>query len=76
MLSINLRDHNPPHFHAEHGEFRALIDITSGELSEGSLPPAIRKLVLEWAQVRQPELVAAWSRAVAGEHPGKIEPLD
>lgn len=25
-------DHNPPHFHAEYGEYRAVIEITSGKL--------------------------------------------
>ena len=31
-------EHNPPHFHAYYGEFKAIIDIKTCELKEGNLP--------------------------------------
>lgn len=31
-------EHNPPHFHAYYGEYRAIVDITSCEIKEGYLP--------------------------------------
>ena len=43
---------------------------------EGSLPRHIERLVLEWARVRQQELIAAWERMLNDEPPGKIAPLD
>ena len=32
-------EHNPPHFHAFYSEFKASVDIRTGEVIEGSLPP-------------------------------------
>jgi Domain of unknown function (DUF4160) len=32
-------DHNPSHFHAEYGEFEALIDIESLAILRGELSP-------------------------------------
>lgn len=31
-------DHNPPHFHAEYGGFKALIDIQNSCVIRGALP--------------------------------------
>ncbi len=42
-------DHNPPHFHAEYGELRALVDIRSLSFFAGRLPPRVVGLVIEWA---------------------------
>ena len=32
-------EHNPPHIHALYGEDMAAIDIQTGEVLEGHLPP-------------------------------------
>jgi hypothetical protein len=40
-------DHPPPHFHAEYGEYEALIDIGDCEIIAGSLPSRAFKLVKE-----------------------------
>ena len=32
-------EHNPPHIHAIYGENMAVININSGEVLEGELPP-------------------------------------
>ena len=32
-------EHNPPHIHAIYGEDMAAIDIQTGEVLEGHLPP-------------------------------------
>jgi len=39
-------EHNPPHIHAYYQDFMALINILTGEVSTGSLPPRQTKLVL------------------------------
>jgi len=46
-------EHNPPQFHAYYNEFKASIDIHTGEIIEGSLPPRQRKLVQAWAELHQ-----------------------
>ena len=68
-------EHNPPHFHANYGEYHATISIETCELLQGNLPKKQLKLVLAWAELRQDELKANWSLAMNSELPFKIEPL-
>lgn len=68
-------EHNPPHFHAYYGEFKAIIDIKSCELTDGYLPKKQLKLALAWAELRNEELLADWELAMNSELPFKIEPL-
>jgi len=41
-------DHAPPHFHAEYGEFEAMMGIAPIELIAGELPNRARSLAVEW----------------------------
>ena len=68
-------EHNPPHFHAYYQDFKAIIDINTCELKEGSLPKKQLKLVLAWAELHQEDLLADWKLAMNGELPFKISPL-
>jgi hypothetical protein len=68
-------DHPPPHFHAEYGEYQALIEIETGAVFAGSLPRRALRLVEEWRQIHHVDLRAAWERASLREDPGTIEPL-
>ncbi len=69
-------EHNPPHFHAEYGEHRSLVDIRSLSAFAGSLPPRVMGLVIEWATMHQQELLDDWRRAQAQEALQKIHPLE
>jgi hypothetical protein len=69
------RDHNPPHFHAEYGEFAALIGIDPIVVIEGRLPARQRSLVEEWAALHQAELAENWRRARRRQVPLRIAPL-
>ena len=40
-------EHNPPHIHAIYGENMAAININSGEVLEGELPPKALAMVCE-----------------------------
>jgi hypothetical protein len=40
-------DHIPPHFHAEYGDYKAQINISSYIIIAGSLPPRVLGLVVE-----------------------------
>jgi hypothetical protein len=68
-------EHNPPHFHAYYQEFAAIVNILTGEISSGSLPPKQTKLVLAWVEIHKDELMADWELASQGELPFPIEPL-
>ncbi len=54
------RDHQPPHFHAFHGDQEAVITIKSARLAMGALPPAVLSDVLDWTQRHQAELLEDW----------------
>jgi len=64
-----------PHFHAIYGEAEASIDIESGAIMAGWLPPRARRLVTEWAVANQAALRLNWARARAHRPLVAIEPL-
>ncbi len=69
-------DHNPPHFHAEYGEHRAIIEISSGKVLAGGLPKRVHQLVKEWRRLHLDELRGAWRDAQAARSPRRIRPLE
>ena len=54
------RDHNPPHFHANYGEFSALFLVATGEIISGGLPRRAEKLVSDWLRIHKDEIHQAW----------------
>lgn len=75
VIQMYYGDHPPPHFHARFGNQRAKFDIETLTVMKGGLPPRSEALVLEWARLRQRELLTAWARAQRDELPGRIAPL-
>ena len=69
-------DHNPPHFHAEYGEYRAVVAVASGKLLAGRLPKRVQQLVEEWRRSHVDELRGAWSDAQSARQPRRIRPLE
>lgn len=69
------RDHAPPHFHAIYGEYQITVDIDTGVV-HGDFPKRALRHVLEWAELRQEELVVDWHQAEARQPLNKIPPLE
>jgi hypothetical protein len=69
-------DHPPPHVHVEYQGFEALVDIRSGDVSEGRLPPKAAAIVKEWCQRHQSELLENWDRAQRFESLERIPGAD
>jgi hypothetical protein len=61
-ISVNSREHNPPHIHAEYGENEVLIDIRRIEVVRGGLPNRQQRKVFEWVESRQDELLSLFKR--------------
>lgn len=59
-IQLFFRDHNPPHFHTEFAEYKALISIEEQEVLEGDLPKNKRKKIVKWAEEHQEELMEIW----------------
>ena len=70
------QDHVPAHFHAEYGEFEAIIDIETLEIVKGTLPRRARALVLEWATEHRDELRTNWQKCRNQEPLLPIDPLE
>ncbi len=68
-------EHPPPHFHAEYGEYEALVNINTLGVIAGKLPPRVLGLVVEWASLHQNELGTLWEKARNMESLDKIKPL-
>jgi len=62
IIKLFFGDHPPPHFHAVYGEYIAVFDIQTLEVIEGDLPNRARKLVVEWANIHQTELLEMWNK--------------
>ena len=76
IIKMYFGDHPPPHFHAQYGEFEALINIKTLAVFSGKLPPRALGLVMEWAALHQKELKEEWEKARELEPLGKIAPLE
>ena len=66
-------EHPPPHFMRVFAEFVAQIDIRTGKILRGSLPPAKLGRVLTWVVGHKAELMNAWSAVEEMRLPGKID---
>lgn len=73
VVFIPLRDHNPPHVHAKHGNHSIAINIQTGETLKGTLPPAQYRKVLGWMIANQNKLMDDWELASKGQYPNPIE---
>jgi Domain of unknown function (DUF4160) len=68
-------DHNPPHFHAFYAEHMAMVDIRTGAVISGGLPPRAIGLVSEWTSIHRDGLLDLWARAQRLEPLHRIAPL-
>lgn len=75
VIRMFYEEHNPPHFHAQYGEYNAVIRINDYALVEGYLPPKALGMVTEWANIHKEELLRNWDLARDNSELIKIEPL-
>ena len=47
VITMYNSEHNPPHFHIRYNDYRATMDINTGEIN-GNLPRRVLNLVYEW----------------------------
>ncbi|MGY6275593.1 DUF4160 domain-containing protein [Methylomonas sp. MgM2] len=76
IIRMFFNEHAPPHFHAEYGEYRAIVDIRTLAVIEGKLPRRATELVLDWAELHQSELLLDWELCQNHQQPDEIQPLE
>ena len=75
VIRMYYRDHAPPHFHAEYGEYEITVEIGSG-LVEERFPRRALAAVLEWYTQHENELAQNWELARQEQPLNKIDPLE
>lgn len=55
------KEHNPPHIHAIYeNEYIGVMNIKTRKLMEGDLPKRAEKLLAEWVELHEKELLEIW----------------
>ncbi len=75
VIRMHFDDHNPPHFHAQYGEFDVEVAIRGLEVLRGELPSRAMGLTVEWATQHKEELLVDWELAATRKPLRRIEPL-
>ena len=75
IIRMYYRDHAPPHFHAEYGEYEITVEIATGIVS-GKFPRRALNAVLDWYELHKEELLKDWRLAEQRKPLNSIEPLE
>ena len=76
IIRMYYDEHNPPHIHVEYQGNKALLDF-QGNILRGDLRSRTAlRLVRDWIDLRNYEIVEDWELARKGEEIKKIAPLD
>jgi hypothetical protein len=60
VIRMYFEDHNPPHFHVDTTEGRALLTIGDLSVIEGKIASRALKEARTWAEVHRDRLWSAW----------------
>ncbi|OFX24196.1 MAG: transcriptional regulator [Bacteroidetes bacterium GWA2_31_9] len=75
IIKMFYKEHNPPHFHIEYQDYKAIITIKEG-IVEGQMPKTALKLVFEWLELHKNELMQNWKSMEEKKPLNKVEPLN
>lgn len=76
VIKMYYGDHAPPHFHAEYGEYKTVIDIHTLALIGGQMSPRALGMVIEWGLQYRKELLGLWELAARLDPLHKLPPLE
>lgn len=74
IIRMQYNDHNPPHFHAEYQDYKAVYDF-DGNLLAGDMPRKQRRFIEAWCELSRDELLADWEACREQAEPFRIDPL-
>lgn len=66
-------EHPPPHIHVRYNEFKASVDLRTGCILAGKLPPRVIKLTRKWLNENREATLKEWERMENGETPRPLE---
>lgn len=74
VITMNYRDHNPPHFHARYQDQEISVEIQTGIVT-GKMSKRALKMIFEWLEIYKEALMNDWNNAVERKPLQKISPL-
>ena len=74
VIFMNYNDHLPAHFHARYQDQEVTVEIETGVV-QGRMSRRPLRMVLDWSERRQQELMNNWERARARQALEPIAPL-
>jgi hypothetical protein len=74
IIFMNYNDHPPAHFHAKYQDQEVTIEIENGVVT-GTMSKRALRMVFEWMEIHQEELLWNWERARERQVLEKIPPL-
>ena len=75
IIRMFYEEHNPPHLHAEYSGNKAIFDFKGNIIKGDLLSKTATKLIREWIDLYQVELMKDWTLARKNEEMQKIKPL-
>jgi hypothetical protein len=75
-IKMFYNEHNPPHFHAFYGDFKATFSIYTGQMIEGDFPSKQQIFIAAWTLMHLDELMNNWNSLMEGSEISKIKPLE
>ena len=63
VIYMYAKDHLPPHFHAFYGDDEVMIDIRTKLVIEGAVSQRAFRLIKEWAELHEEELLRNFEEA-------------
>lgn len=70
LIKMYFKEHGAAHFHAIYGEFNGVFNIQTLEMIEGDLPQRALRMVKEWTEKYQSELLDMWKNQDFKQLPG------
>jgi hypothetical protein len=74
VVFMNYNDHNPPRFYARYQDQEIIVEIETG-LVEGRMSKRALRMVFEWLDLHQAELLDNWELARQRKALREIQPL-
>lgn len=74
VIFLNYRDHQPPHFHAAYSDDEVTVEIRGGAVT-GTMSKWALRLVLEWAELHEEDLMRNWNFARVHKPLEPVPPL-
>ena len=75
IVTMNYREHDPPHFHVWYSGAEITVRIDDGTIT-GDMSRRVVALVLEWWNLHRAELMENWQLAKSGQPLNAIAPLE